>query len=145
PLGEDALAGRQRNVRLLGEVGHDIDVQRLDDFFVEPRVVGLKRLDEQTCRPRLHSAVAVDGDVHAVTVAVAKRLEVLGNSLNVSLALDVLRRLTAIRGARPSLHRIDAGLFADRAVDAGTVAHGAAEQFIDGYAEGLALDVPQRL
>ena len=145
PLGEDALAGRQRNVRLLRQVRHHVDVQRLHDFFVEPRLIRLQRFDQQASRSRLDRSVKIDGNVHAVAILVAQCFEVLGNSFHIPLALDVLGRLAAVQSARTGLHRIDASLFANRAVYANAVAHGPAQKFVNRHAKGLAFDVPQRL
>jgi len=41
PLGENPFAGRQRDVRLLREFRHNVDIQRLHHLFVEPGMIGL--------------------------------------------------------------------------------------------------------
>ena len=59
-------------------------------------------------------------------------------------ALHVLVGLARV-DAGSRLHRRDARLVADRAVDAHAVAGGSAQQPVDGHAEALAGDVPQGL
>ena len=43
PLGEDPLAGRDRDVRLPRHLRHHVDVQRLADLLIEPGMVRLER------------------------------------------------------------------------------------------------------
>ena len=50
PLGKDALAGGNGDVGLFGELGHDVDVEGLHNFLVEPRMIRFERFDEQRWR-----------------------------------------------------------------------------------------------
>ena len=47
PLGKDALARGNGDVGFCGDFGHDVDVESLDNFLVEPRMIWFERLDEQ--------------------------------------------------------------------------------------------------
>ena len=144
PLGEDALARRQRDVGLGGDLGHHVHVERLHDLLVEPGIVGFQRLDQEHGRRRLNGAVEVQADVDAVSILLAQRPEVLHHGIHESLAFDVLGR-RASHGVWTDLHGIDAGLLADLPIDSDAVAGGSSQQLVDRDAVDLSLDVPERL
>ena len=52
--------------------GHNIDIQRLNDFFARTHeVIGFQRLDEERGGGRLNGSVKVDSDIYAGSLAVA--------------------------------------------------------------------------
>ena len=65
PFGEDPPARCQWNMRFLSQLSHHVPVKGLHNFFVEPGIVGLQRLDEQCCSRWLHGSVKIDTDIHA--------------------------------------------------------------------------------
>ena len=141
PLGKDALARGNGDVGLCGDFGHDVDVEGLDNFLVEPRMIRFERLDEQQGGRRLHCAVKVNTDIDAGAVLFAQRLEALDDLIDELLALDVFEGRP--RRARPYLHGVDAGFFAHFAVNSNPLARGAAEQLVHGHAIAFAGDVPK--
>ena len=91
PLGEDALAGGDRQVRAAGDLGHDVVVLAVDRLLDEHRLVRLQRLDQQLGRRRADRAVEVDGDVDVVAGRLAQLGELLGGVLHGRGGLDVAR------------------------------------------------------
>ena len=143
PLRKNALTGGERNVRLLGEFRHDVHIQRLYHFFIEPGMIRLQRLDQQLRRRRLDRAMEIDADVHTRALLLAQRLEPLGHFVHKFLPFHIFERRA--RGTRRHLHGVHASLGVDRAIDAHPVARRTAEQLVYRHSIDLALDVPQRL
>ena len=102
PLGKDALARGNGDVSFCGDFSHDIDVEGLDNFLVEPGMIRFERLDEQQGGRGLHCAVKVNGDIDAGAVLFAQRLEALDDLIDEFLALDVFERESATCPAPPS-------------------------------------------
>ena len=70
PLGKDAFAGGQWDMSFLRELGHNIDIEGLHDFFIEPGLVRFQGFHQQKGGRWLHGAVKVDTNVNARTVKV---------------------------------------------------------------------------
>ena len=56
PLGEDPLAGGDRQMRAAGDVGQHVDILALDGLFDEERLIRLQGLDQQLRRLRRMTA-----------------------------------------------------------------------------------------
>ena len=69
PLQEDAFAGGERDVCLLGEFGHHVHVEGLHHLFVEPRLIRFQRFDQKPCRRRLYGAMKIDANIDARAMA----------------------------------------------------------------------------
>ena len=92
PLGEDAFAGGNRQVRAARDVGHHLDFLAVHRFLDEHRLIRLQRLDEQPRGLRADGAVKVDADVALVADGVAQLGEALRRLVDERLVLDDARR-----------------------------------------------------
>ena len=129
---------------LAGELGHQLDVERLHDLLVEPRVERLERLHQDHRGGRLDRPMELDADVDARPHLLAQRLEPLDDLVDHLLAFVVLE-WRARAPAQLHLHGVDAIGGIRAAVDPDAIARRAAHQLVDRHAVGLAGDVPQRL
>ena len=63
PLGEDALAGGDGQMRAARDLGHEVVVLALHRLFDEHRLIRLQRLDQQLRRGRADRSVKIDADI----------------------------------------------------------------------------------
>ena len=89
-------------MRFGGDLGHHVDVERLDDLLVKPRFVGFERLDQQQRGGRLDGAVKVDADIDAVAVLLAQGGKALDDLVDKERGFDVFERFAAALAGRPS-------------------------------------------
>ena len=47
PLGKDPFAGGEGDMGFLGDFGHDVHIEGLDDLFIEPGLVLFEGFDQQ--------------------------------------------------------------------------------------------------
>ena len=92
PLGEDAFAGGDRQVRAARDVGHHIDFLAVHRLLDEHRLIRLQRLDEQPRGLLADGAVEVDADVAFVADGGAQFGEALRRFVDERLVLDDARR-----------------------------------------------------
>jgi len=71
PLGEDAFARCDRQMRAARDLGHQIVILAVDRLFDEHRVVRLERLDEHLRHRGADRAVKVDADIDVVAGGLA--------------------------------------------------------------------------
>ena len=138
-------------IRAARDLGHDVVVLRLARLLDEHRLIRLVGLDQQLGGSGADGAVEVDGDIHVVAHGLPQARELFGGVFDLGLRF---------RCSGPARFFGDACLEGGEAlllerfhllgragvgVDAHAIARWAAEQLVDGHAERLALDVPQRL
>ena len=153
PLGIKALAGRKRDVHLLGDALHGIEVLRRHRFFIHERAVRFHRVADADGIRRCEPAMHFDQQLHIVSDRLAHGFKLLDGD---ALRLDGDEQSAMVEGvalergesllcvAQSVLHRILDGEAIPPAVTPELVAHRAAEELIDGNAERLPLDVPER-
>ena len=130
-------------MRLLGELGHHVDVQGLHDLFVEPRMVRLEafiRTDAVGGWTAPWNSTPISTPEPCFSRSALKRSTTSSTNFCPSLYLNGERCVAA----QLHLHRVHAVLGVDGAVHPDAVARRAAEQVVDRHAEHLALDVPER-
>jgi hypothetical protein len=91
PLGENAFARRDWQVRTACDVRHHIDFLAVHRLFDEHRLIGLQRLDEQPGRLLADRAVKVDADVAFVADGGPQFREALRSFVDESLVLHDAR------------------------------------------------------
>ena len=143
PFEKNAFSGGEWNMGLFGQFGHDIDIKRLHDLFVEPGVIGFEGFYEEGCGGWLHRSVEIDTDVHPVSVFLAKGGEPFHHLIDELLALGVFESLTG--GPGPDFYGSHSGYGIGHTIDKGAMAGGTAQQFVNGYAVAFAGNVPEGL
>ena len=138
----------------MGQLLERLVVLAEDGFLHEHQLVRLQLAQQHLGHGLVHPAVEVHADAHVRPHGLAHRGHVGQAALDLVVAVDELQLLGAVHldGGEAARHgRLRGGggvgraVATDPAVDADAVAHLAAQQVGDAHAQGLALDVPQRL
>src|SRR5215510_4765491 len=152
PLGEDAFARGDGNVRRLRQLGHQVYVLTVDDLFVKEGLELLQLFHQDFCRRGWDRAVEINADVAVLADDFAQAGELGDGVFDPGFVFD-RPRIAAVQARGAGLERGEALRLAladqlRRArmrVDADALARGAAQEFVNRDAEQFALDVPERL
>ena len=152
PLGEQALAGGDRDRGRVGDVGQHVDVLALHRLLDEEGVVRLERLDQPLGRLRADRAVEVDRDVdlRARPPRASRRRSPPPARCSPAVSISRPRRrrptpvLMALKPSATASRTLCAALSGSRpprrAVDPDLVARRAAEQLVDRQPQQLAVE-----
>ena len=155
PLGEDALASGDGQVRAVSDLRHDVMVLAVDRLLDEHWLVWLQSLDEQLRRLRADRTMEIDPDIDLVPAGLAQRAKRLGHLVNEGLVLDNpgrallerpdLERGEALRHVVPDRVRRGAALVQAHSVPCRAAQHGVHRQpgRLPGYVPHRLLDSAQ--
>src|SRR5215475_11734290 len=152
PLGEDAFARGDGNVRRLRQLGHQVYVLTVDDLFVKEGLELLQLFHQDFCRRGRDRAVEINADVAVLADDFAQAGELGDGVFDPCFVFD-RTRVAAVQARGAGLERGEALRLAladqlRRArvrIDADALARGAAQEFVNRDAEQFPLDVPERL
>src|SRR5262245_31521557 len=152
PLGEDAFARGDGNVRRLRQLGHELYVLAIDDFFVKEGLELLEFFHQDLGRRGGNRAVEINADVAVLADDLAQAGELGDGVFDPGFVFD-RTRVASVQARGAGLERGEALLLAlaDQLwrarvrVDADALPRWAAQEFVNRDSEQFTLDVPERL